>query len=286
MQLTQSHPFFKNLLTHSDDALAEKLDIAIRERKTVHEWPLSVVQKLTLQDGRQFAYKSQLPPTVEPQFYAAASSSLLTNTQSLVKLGDCAIMIFDWIDAPLLRDEAYSTSALVHHGKRVIDEIGKIEGSLPAYLDIGSAEAWSSVSEIVFAKLTTLIGDRRMTLVTLDALERVRQWTQSPSVIETVGSQSRLSHGDLTAEQIFVTPDGYRVIDWQRPVIAPPDVDLVALLVGQNLDPRAYVDPIVIGVFWFLRLNWAVEAQFDLFPDKRWPLFDQWAAEAVNHILG
>ena len=124
----QSHPHFPDLLSHTDAALAELLGIAISERKTIHEWPLSLVQKLTLADGISLVYKSQLPPTVEPQFYAAASSALLTDFQSLGTLGDCAVMTFDWIDAPLLRDEAYSTSALIAHGKRVIDQIGAIDG--------------------------------------------------------------------------------------------------------------------------------------------------------------
>src|SRR6266568_8072490 len=96
---------------------------------------------------------------------------------------------------------------------------------------------------------------------------------------------------DLTADQIFVTGGGYRVIDWQRPVLGPPAVDLVALLVGAVTDrgpardPRRHVDAAVVGVFWFLRLYWAVEAQFDLFPDFRGALFDQWSAEAITHIL-
>jgi hypothetical protein len=87
------------------------------------------------------------------------------------------------------------------------------------------------------------------------------------------------------AEQVFVRADGYRVIDWQRPVVAPPEVDLVALLVRAGLDPRPYVDATTVRVFWFLQLHWAVEAQAHLFPERRWPLFDQWAAEAVGHIL-
>jgi aminoglycoside phosphotransferase (APT) family kinase protein len=73
-------------------------------------------------------------------------------------------------------------------------------------------------------------------------------------------------HGDLKADQVFVTPFGYCVIDWQRPIVAPPEVDLVSLLVGQEVDPYEFIDPQVVGIFWFLRLHWAVEAQYELFP--------------------
>ena len=284
----QSHPHFPDLLFHTDAALADLLGIAIRERKTIHEWPLSLVQKLTLADGRALVYKSQLPPTVEPQFYAAASSPLLPAYQALGTLGtlgDCAIMTFDWIDAPLLRDEAYSTSALVNHGRRVIEQIGKIQGDLPVYLDMGSADKWMVECEFVLERLHTLIKDKRFTSVDDAGVSRVRAWAHSASVVETVASQSRLIHGDLTAEQIFVTPDGYRVIDWQRPMIAPPGIDLVALLLRQNIAPHPYVDPIAFRLYWFLHLRWAVVAQHDLFPRERWPIFNQWAAEAIRNIL-
>ena len=94
-----------------------------------------------------------------------------------------------------------------------------------------------------------------------------------------------MTHGDLRTDHIFLTTDGYRVIDWQRPVVAPPDVDLVGLLVAASHDPRPYVDAAVIGVHWFILLHWAVQAQHDLFPQERWPLFDQWAVSSIGRIL-
>jgi len=287
----QTHPFFTNILMHSDDELAERLGVAIVERETIHEWPLSCVQRLLLADGAKRIYKSQLPPTVEPEFYQMASSPLLPGHCVLDRLGDCATMTFDWIDAPLLRDVAQGDAELVYHGRQVLEQIGEISGNLPAYLDIGSADAWASVGERALAKLRQLVQDGRFRSTDLDAVDRVRNWARSVRVIDAVTEGPHIVHGDLTAEQVFVTGDGYRVIDWQRPVIGPPEVDLVALLVGAvgdrgpALEPRRHVDAAVVGVFWFLRLHWAVEAQHDLFPDFRGGLFDQWAHEAITKIL-
>ena len=137
----------------------------------------------------------------------------------------------------------------------------------------------------MFDKLNTLIENNRFTLIDLDAVEHLRAWAASAPVIEKVIGQPRLIYGDLTAEQVFVISDGYKVIDWQRPVIAPSEVDLVTLLVRQKIEPRQYVDPVVVGIYWFLHLRWVVEAQYDLFPEKHWAAFDQWAAEAINQIL-
>jgi hypothetical protein len=276
---------------HTDDELAERLGAGISERETIHEWPLSCVQRLLLADGTKRIYKSQLPPTVEPEFYERASSPLLAAHRMLDRLGKCATMTFDWIDAPLLRDTARGDAELIDHGRQIVAQIGEIRGELPVYLDIGSAEAWSAIGEGALEKLRKLVDDGRFGSTDREAVERVRLWVASTPVVEKIAEGPRVIHGDLTAEQVFVTGNGYRVIDWQRPVLGPPEVDLVALLVGAvgergtAREPRRYVDPTVVGVFWFLRLYWAVEAQFDLFPDFRGGLFDLWAKEAITHIL-
>src|SRR6266849_4405267 len=120
----QTHPIFTNILMHSDDELAEALGVGIVERETIHAWPLSCVQRLLLADGTKLIYKSQLPPTVEPEFYERASSPLLPGHRMLGRLGDCGTMNFEWIDAPLLRDEARDEAELVDHGKQVVAQIG------------------------------------------------------------------------------------------------------------------------------------------------------------------
>jgi hypothetical protein len=243
------------------------------------------VQRLHLDDGRRLAYKSQLPPTVEAAYYERASSPLLPGHRALGRLGDCETLAVEWVDAPLLRDVARDDADLVAHGRRVLAEIGQIRGDLPVYLDIGSVRAWSGAADTTLEKLRKLVADGRFTLVDLDAVDRVATWTGSPEVAARVGDDPRVTHGDLKADQVFVTGDGYRLIDWQRPVLGPAEVDLVSLLVDQRVSPRRFVPPTVVGIFWFLRLHWAVQAQFDLFPAFGGPLFDQWSAQAVRYLL-
>ena len=56
-----THPTLTGILLHSDQELASLLGAGILCRNTIHEWPLSCVQKVTLDNGKQLIYKSQLP---------------------------------------------------------------------------------------------------------------------------------------------------------------------------------------------------------------------------------
>jgi len=278
------HPVFPGIVLHTDDELSEALDVKVTGRKTVHEWPLSCVQEIYLADGSHLAYKSQLPPTVESQFYEQVSPGLLPGHLALGTLGACDTMVMEWISSPLLRDTARAEADVVKHGRRLVAMIGELTGDLPSYLDIGSPLAWSALCASVFGKLDRLVTDRRFDTLSRAHLQSAHAWANAAETFEAL-AESRIIHGDLKPEQVFVTGDGYRVIDWQRPVVAPPEIDLVSLLAHVGIDPVRHVDTTIVRIYWFLRLQWAVEAQHDLFPQQRSPLFNQWAAEAVSRIV-
>ncbi len=230
-------------------------------------------------------YKSQLPPTVEPEFYARAVSPLLPRQRALGALGRCATMVIDWIDAPALSDVAHGEAELVAHGRQVVARIGEIRGDLPVYQDIGSPRAWAALASFALDGLRQLVRRGWINQVNLGQVDRLQTWVTDPDTIDRGTAGARVVHGDLGADQVFVTADGYRVIDWQRPAMAPPGVDLVSLLVGEGINPRPHVSAVAVRAFWLLRLHWAVEAQTHLFPEQPWPMFDEWSAEATRQIL-
>jgi hypothetical protein len=275
------HPAFPGLHLHSDEELAEIFGSPVVERSEVHAWPLSTVQRITLGGGRCFAYKSQLPPTVEVEFYDAASSPLLVEHRNLGRLKDSRTMVLGWIEAPLLTDVAEDGWALARHGREVVTKIGEIEGDLPHFLDVGDVPAWAAVTQQVLAGWAKVVASGGFTMTDAAAIDWVDGWARSARILERIAEPARTIHGDLKADQVFVVGNGYRVIDWQRPVLGPADVDLVSLLVAAGADPLDVVDPAAVGIFWFLRLHWAVMAQLELFPGSRLPLFDRWAQEAV-----
>lgn len=285
MDAVQVHSLFPDLQLHTDEELASLLDGELMERETIHQWPLSCVQRLRLDDGRRLVYKSQLPPTLEVPFYERVTSPLLARHQYLGQLGRCEVMTLEWIEAPLLSSLVHSEAELVEHGRRVIAEIGRIQENLPVYLDISSTTKWNELVNCVSRDLETLIRGARFRSVPLESIGYLREWAASGEIKAEMNTNSRLCHGDLLARQIFVTGGGYRVIDWQRPILAPAEIDLVSLLDEAKIDPTRYVSRAINGIFWFLRLQWAVEAQTNLFPDFRGPLFDQWAGGAVEKIV-
>ena len=81
---------------------------------------------------------------------------------------------------------------------------------------------------------------------------------------------------------VFCAPQGYQIIDWQRPYRAPAEIDLVVFLESQKIDARRYVAPAVFGLRWFLMLNWGVEAKTHLLPEL--PFYDRWARDAIDRI--
>jgi hypothetical protein len=85
--------------------------------------------------------------------------------------------------------------------------------------------------------------------------------------VDIVNKESCLTPGDLKGENIFIRPDGYKLIDWQRPCRAPWDVDVVGLLLDMGFNPSLYVKREVIQIFYFLRIDWFTECKASLFPE-------------------
>jgi hypothetical protein len=272
-----------DLVMCDDDRLAALLGEVVA-RETIHWWPLSWVQRIELADGSRYAYKSQLPPTVEPEFYEAARSPLLPRHRRLDRFGVCDTMIVEWLDVPRL-DQLPEGKERLAHAWPVLGQIAELDPSLPVYLDLGSVEHWLETSEETFGKLRTLEADGRLPSITPDELNRLRQWAVSRPVLAQFEAPPRIAHADLGADQIFVLDKGYRVIDWQRPVLGPRGLDTVALLEDLGLDPRPYVDREIYALSHFLLLHWAVFAQHDLFPDSANPGYDNWAKTSTTAIL-
>jgi hypothetical protein len=133
----KKHPHH-NLWMHEDRELSAHIGSRVCNRTTLHEWPLSAVQKVVCQDGRQLIYKSQYGPSVEAAFYAKAKSPILPRAETLWQSNGHACMLIDFIDAPLVQDLRLQGGAVVTAGQEILAQIRQISGSPPA--------CWTSVT--------------------------------------------------------------------------------------------------------------------------------------------
>ena len=252
------------------------------ERLHLHSWPFSAVERLTTASGRRWIYKTQRTPTFEPDVYERVRSPLLPGHRLLTRDDTHSTMLFEFVDAPLIRDLQLPPAELARHGRALVEAIGRIEADVPVYIDISTPALWGWFVETTLAMLAELVADGRLTLSVDSDTGDVAAWAASADVRRLIERTARLTHGDLNVGNVFVADDGYRIIDWQRPQLAPADVDLVALLEGAP-DLFRHAPAPAIGMFYFLRLYWAVEAKTNLLPNIR-GLFDRWSSEAIGFI--
>jgi hypothetical protein len=268
---------------HSDNELQEILHTRLQSRQTLHEWPLSCVQLLTTASGDKYIYKSQFGPTVESQFYARARSPLLTRARTLYEREGDVILLVDYIDGKLLQDQGYSPLELLETGKMLVDTIAHIEGDLPCYQDISTLERWREYVGRTLQAVGELIQAGTFTEVTVEDTDLLRKWAFRPVVLEAFRGKISTTHGDANGGNIFLTETGYKMIDWQRPIKAPAETDLAALLESQNIESHEYVHPAMTGIFYFTRIAWAVECQVEWIAEA--DCYDSWVKRFLQKII-
>ncbi len=279
----EHHPYF-DLWLHSTEELSTLLEIEVVERTTLHEWPLSCVQLLRLADDRRIIYKTQSQEGVEPEFYRRVQSPLLPWHRSLGLLNTSETLLFEYIDAPLLENLPLSEAEILAHGRSLLHALRQVDDHAPVYCDLGSAEKWLVLVEEALNKLARLIAGRKFHLTRPEMIGVLEAWARSAAALAAIETGPCLVHADLSGDNIFVTPAGYKVIDWQFARRAPAALDWVGFLDGQGIDPLRYADPASVGVFWFVRLAWFVECKTRLFPQGK--IYDQQVAELAKQISG
>ena len=260
------HAYF-DLWLHDDGELLPFVQSEILERVTLHEWPLSCVQRLTLDDGRKLIYKVQCAPTVEPDFYTRARSGLLVPAQTIFRSSRQACMLLDFVDAPLLRDLNLPDRQVVRIGRQVMEQIAGIEGELACFLDISSEDKWSELVGAMLSDLGELIDRDKFKRVDKLAVHRIEQRAYSQSVLAAIRTRPGLVHGDLNGANLFVLPmGGYRVIDWQHSKLGPPELDLAILLDSMGHNPLHYVSEGIVPLMCLLRIHWFAQCATRWFP--------------------
>ena len=279
----EKHPYF-DLWLHSGAELEQLLSAQIIERETLHEWPLSCVQRLRLAGGTSWIYKAQFSEGVEAAFYAAARSPLLVKARPLGVYQNTTALLLEAVDAPLLEHSQPTPGEALAHALRLEAAIARIGGDLPVYMDLGSPTRWQAFALQTCAKLEGLVVDGRFVQVTQSGINALRSWATSADVL-AAADQPAFAHADLSGDNVLVAPgcaEGYRVIDWQYPRRLPAGYDRACLLDSLGFDPTPAVGPALTGVMRFVRLAWFTECQLRLFPQGN---YGAEAAELIGRIV-
>ncbi|GAA2979214.1 hypothetical protein JOD63_002969 [Microbacterium terrae] len=284
----RAHPIWPNLLVHDDDELGDQLGGPVTSRVRVHEWPLTVTDRVILDDGRAFAYKAQLPPSIEVEFYAAARGSLLPPHIEFPRIEGSAgrWIATEWISSPSLRelvdDPAFGTlTAAASIAERACAEISLLDPRLPVLRDIGGVDAWRTLAARTLDGLAREVDAQRYPGVHGADVRRLRDWSESLPVLAAVDTEAVIQHGDLTGHEVFPMADGPRVIDWQRPVRGPRGIDLANLLHDIGIDPRSHVDEALVQISRFLLIDWAVDASTEILPGADPAIPGSWVRQAL-----
>jgi hypothetical protein len=266
----EHHAYF-DLSIHTNQELEILLGSPILERITLHEWPLSCVQRLVLPNGQSWIYKTESGPTVEPEFYARAQSPLLVSARVLFRDSRYACLLLEDIHAPLLEAVVLQEDQAVQTGRRLLAEIAQITGRPPVFLDIATWDHWQALMDGMIQDLDGLVDAGKFEIVNRPHLRAIARACGSPAVkgvFDPTGPyQPGLVHHDLSAENIFLSAGQFRVIDWQRPIFGPPEIDLVLLLASLGFDPRPYVAPGITTITDLLRIHWLTECTRCWFPE-------------------
>jgi len=278
----QPHPYF-DLWLHTDEELRQLLGRTVTGRTTLHEWPLSCVQRLYCEPGPNVIYKVQAEPTVEPAFYQVARAPLLVAAQVLPHDHGPAALLLAELQAPRLSDLTLAPAQVFSIVDTLVTQIGQLRGALPALADLRLPAAWRAYGETIVTDLQQLVADGRFVQVTAALIDEVAAWLQAPSVLAALSGPTGYVHLDLTADNVLVLADGYRVLDWQRPIWGPVDLDRATLLTALGIDPRPYVADGVLPLRTLLAIGWFAQAACRWFPAGI-PTYDRQIAGLIGQL--
>lgn len=272
-----------NLLLHTNGEIGAHLGGEVVVRTTLQEWPLSCVQRIMLYCGRRVIYKSQYGPTVEPEFHACAASSLLVKGDTLYHGDGHASMLFPFIEAPLLNTLNLGEEELVAVGQTLLADIAALRGKVPVWLDVSTVGRWRRAMNDMLDDLASLVQEGDFVQVDEETVAHLAEQARADHLLAALAEHPGLVHGDLAGDNVFVTREGYRIIDWQRPLRAPRGLDLATLLESSGHDPLPYVGRGIVDIMHLLRIYWLVQCARHWFTPGR-TSYDQQIAALAGRI--
>lgn len=191
-------------------------------------------------------------------------------------------MAFEFIDAPLVGTLELSEDRMLRTCDKLIYQIGQISGNPPVYLDISTQDKLATLVNDANDSLYSLIRSGLFHLVDSETPRMLEKLVHSDLVASQYDREIGLIHTDLNKGNIFVCPDGYRVLDWQRPMRGPKAIDKVDFLRSFGIDASTHVGPGAVVIWLLLTIWWCTQCQ------TRWimegTIYEKWIANFASEI--
>ena len=276
----KKHEHF-DLWLHGDGELSDMQGMDIASRQALQEWPLSVVERVTFDDGTSRIYKAFRNLPIETEFYRRVCSRHIPGVLYNHSEGERHWLLLE--DVPgehppnLSREEAL---LLARRAREIIRGIGPAG---PCQYNL-SAGHYDSFAGAVIELLRKLHGKENLAKTGGEAIARIEAALSHPEVLRAVRGPCALLHGDLHCKNILIRPDGEMVIlDWQGILFGPEDIDIYHLMAVQDIDPVpvAGIGPEVLRLA--LRIKWFADCADRWLP--QWADFYDGQIAAMEHQM-
>lgn len=259
-----------DLWIHNDQELSELFGDEIIQRKTIHQWPNSCVEKITLKGEKEIIYKFQSGGIIESLFYEQASSPILPEARTLWRDEWYSCIAIEYINTPIFGTQGKSEKELLTISKELLNLISQIKGNLPILIDISTYAKWTEMAEGTLKSLRKLIAESRQYGSGVADIDYIEERIFSPNIKAVYKGKTGLIHGDLNGGNIFLQNGGLKLIDWQSYKLAPVVLDQAGFFSRQGINPQKYVSPAATCMLYFIGIWWLVQCQMTLIPEENY----------------
>ncbi|MCL2665460.1 MAG: ecdysteroid 22-kinase family protein [Defluviitaleaceae bacterium] len=266
---------------YDNDELAAVHGAKVISRELLHEWPLSVVEKITFDGSISRIYKAFNNLPVETKFYRNVKTQNIpkafynhsNDNRHWLLLEDAG----KHYPGNLNREQ---TLNLAYQARKIINGLGSIDFHL---YDL-SEKHYPSFVNVLIGLLNNLRHNQKLKAVDEAAIARIEKALHHPEVLRATRGKCALLHGDLKCNNLLKKPDGEMiVIDWQNVLYGPEEIDIYNLMADKKMNPVsiAGIGPEILR--YALAIKWLADCIDRWLP--HWAEFyDGRIAETEKHI--
>jgi hypothetical protein len=262
------HPYF-DLILIDEMELVTHFQQPFLTRRTVQEWPLSTVDEIYLQDGTIWMLKSVREPlTIEGKFYQQVNHTFLPPAMILYDEPPYQCLAYRKIAGNHPSRELLNPEEILLMMEHLLQLIRSLaQDNLPHRLEIATPQAFQRQFNRLIEKLHELIQQCPQGHITSQECAILLPIINDQELVRSLTVDSTFVHGDLSANNILIAPDGsLHIIDWQRMIYGSPLLDRYTFLFSMGLNPEDHLPPQATILASLERIDWFTDTALYWFP--------------------